>query len=276
MDDAAIVLCSTCGVEYRAAELPALCPICVDERQYLPADGVQQWTTPRRSAEAGARLELAEVEPDVRGMVLHDGPGIGQQTLLVSTPGGNVMIEPPAHIDADSIARVREIGGLQAIIASHPHMYGVQSLWSEAFGGVPVYISEADEEWLGVRPERTVSWSGEIELAPGMVASQPGGHFPGSAVVHWIAPDGQGVLFSGDTIAPVPAHGWVTFERSYPNRIPLSAAVVRRIAAHVARYDFDRLYGNFGGVVPRDAREAVLRSADRYARWVSGDFDHLT
>ncbi|MDN5727495.1 MAG: hypothetical protein L0G99_16445 [Propionibacteriales bacterium] len=65
--------------------------------------------------------------------------------------------------------------------------------------------------------------------------------------------------------------------RSYPNNIPLSAAVVRRIADHVGRYEFARLYGNFAGPpVPADGRAVVQRSAERYAEWVSGVHDDLT
>jgi glyoxylase-like metal-dependent hydrolase (beta-lactamase superfamily II) len=272
----AIAQCALCGVEQPADRLPAVCPICADERQWLSPDGVQRWTTPRQSREEGARLEIVDVEPDVRGIVLTGGSGIHQQAMLVSTPGGNVMIEVPAHIDDDIVARVRELGGLRAIIASHPHMYGVQSLWSAAFDDAPVHVSEVDAGWLGVRPTATVTWTDEIELAPGMVASQPGGHFPGSVVVRWAAPDGKGVLFCGDTVFPGPDRARVSFLRSYPNRIPLSAAVVRRVADHVARHDFDRMYGNFGNPVLSDARGAVLRSADQYIRWVSGDYDHLT
>ena len=94
-------------------------------------------------------------------------------------------------------------------------------------------------------------------------------------VVVVAAPDGRGVLFSGDTIGTVANREWVTFMRSFPNWMPLSGAVVRRIAEHVSRYDFDRLYSNFGGFVPRDARAAVQRSAERYAAWVDGEYDHL-
>ena len=64
--------------------------------------------------------------------------------------------------------------------------------------------------------------------------------------------------------------------RSYPNRIPLSAAVVERITRAVAGFDFDRVYDNFGHTIDADARTVLRRSADRYIGWVSGDFDHLT
>jgi hypothetical protein len=48
------------------------------------------------------------------------------------------------------------------------------------------------------------------------------------------------------------------------------------VANAVADLPFDRLYGNFGGVVDADARAIVRSSADRYMAWVRGDIDHLT
>ena len=281
---ATVIQCATCGVE-RAEPLPDVCPICDDERQYVPAGG-QRWTTPEESAARGARIDFTERETDVIGLEQRRCPGIGQRPSLIRTEHGNVLVEVPNFISDEAVSAVRGWGGLSAIIASHPHMYGVQSLWSAAFDDCPVFISAPDEQWLGLRPRNTAVWGGghaadpgdggQIELVPGVRASQPGGHFPGSAVVHWTAPDGHGVLFSGDTIGTVASRRWVTFMRSFPNWMPLSAAVVHRIADHVSRYDFDRLYSNFGGCVPRDARGAVQRSAERYAAWVDGEYDHLT
>ena len=68
----------------------------------------------------------------------------------------------------------------------------------------------------------------------------------------------------------------MSFMRSFPNKIPLSAAVVAKVADRVLQLDFDRLYDNFGGKVMGDAAMWVRRSADRYIAWVRGDFDHLT
>lgn len=279
-----VTQCATCGVE-RAEPLPEVCPICADERQYVPSGG-QRWTDPEESRARGASIEFAERETDVLNLVQINCPGIGQKPALIRTEHGNVLVEAPNYISEEAVAAVRGWGGLAAIIASHPHMYGVQSLWSAAFDDCPVYVSAPDEQWLGLRPGNTVVWGGghtadpaeggEIEIVPGVRASQPGGHFPGSVVVHWTAPDGRGVLFTGDTIGSVADPGWVTFMRSFPNWMPLSGAVVRRIADHVSRYDFDRIYSNFGGCVPQDARGAVQRSAERYASWVDGEFDHLT
>ncbi|MFP3467980.1 hydrolase, partial [Leifsonia sp. SIMBA_070] len=83
-------------------------------------------------------------------------------------------------------------------------------------------------------------WSGDLKVLPGVTLSQPGGHFPGSAIAHWEAgAGGRGVMLSGDTVLPNPDRRSVSFMRSYPNRIPLSAAVVERITTSLCRFDFD-------------------------------------
>ena len=84
------------------------------------------------------------------------------------------------------------------------------------------------------------------------------------------------MLLSGDTVAGTPDEHWVSFMRSFPNKLPLSAAVVEKVATRVLTLDFDRLYDNFGGRVAADAPPGSSRSADRYIAWVRGDFDHLT
>lgn len=267
-------ICATCAVEH--AEQVPVCAICDDERQWVPADG-QRWTTLAELAANGTRVEITELEPDLYGLTTQESVGIGQQSKLLRTPAGNLLWDPVGFVDDDAVARVRALGEVAFIAASHPHMFGVQVEWSRALGGVPVLVSEADLEWVA-RPDPVIEpWSGEREVLPGVTMTQPGGHFPGSAVVHWAAgADGRGVLLSGDTIFANPDRTSVSFMRSYPNRIPLSGAVVERIAEHVSRFDFDRLYNNFEGIVPADARDVVRRSAARHAAWVRGDFDHLT
>lgn len=267
-------ICRTCGVEH--AERPDVCAICADERQWVPASG-QAWTTLAELAAGGERVTVTELEPGLLGLSSAPRVGIGQQSKLVQTPAGNLLWDPLGFVDDDAAAAVLALGPVVAIAASHPHMFGVQVEWSRRLGGVPVLVAEADAGWVA-RPDPVVeTWSGEREVLPGVVLSQPGGHFPGSAVVHWAdGADGRGVLLSGDTIMANPDRVSVSFMRSYPNRIPLSGAVAQRVAERVARRPFERLYNNFEEVVPADAREVVLHSAERHAAWVRGDFDHLT
>ena len=116
----------------------------------------------------------------------------------------------------------------------------------------------------------------DVRGAPGNRAEHHRRPLPGSTIAHWAAgADGRGVVLAGDAIFPTP-DGYVTFLRSYPNRIPLSAAVIRRMADHVAAYDYDWLYNNFGASCGPDARTRVEDAAQRYIAWVSGDYDHLT
>ncbi|HVX44766.1 MAG TPA: hydrolase [Mycobacteriales bacterium] len=267
-------ICATCAVEH--AEKVEVCAICADERQWVPADG-QHWTSLPELTASGGRTRVVELEPDLLGITSEPKVGIGQQTKVVRTPAGNLLWDPLGFLDDAAIARVRELGPVVAIAASHPHMFGVQVEWSRALDDAPVLVSEADLSWVA-RPDPAIRpWSGTVEIAPGVTLTQPGGHFPGSAIAHWAAgAEGRGVMLSGDTVLVNPDRTSVSFMRSYPNRIPLSAAVVERVASAFEQFEFDRLYANFETVVDSEARRALRRSADRHIGWVRGDFDHLT
>jgi len=271
-------ICATCGVQHAdTAQPPGECAICCDERQYVPVGG-QRWTTLGELAAAGHRSEVREIEPGLPGLygIGVDPPfGIGQRALLVRTPAGNLLWDIPGFLDEAAIRRVRELGGLAAISASHPHFYGVQMEWSHAFGGVPVLIPEADQAWVRRGGPEVELWSGTREVLPGVTLVQCGGHFPGSAVVHWAGgAGGRGALLAGDTVTVVPDTRYVSFMRSYPNHIPLPARDVERILAALAPYDFEKVYGGWWPrVVGRDGKAAVRRSAERYLAWLRGDAD---
>ncbi|KAB1947366.1 hydrolase [Brevibacterium linens] len=269
-----VTICRTCGVETTTPP-PAQCPICTDDRQWVPASG-QQWTTRAELESEGHHISTAQREPGLFAIRVEPKLGIGQTCYLACTDSGNLLFDVPAYIDAEAVAAVRELGGVAAIAASHPHMFGAQLEWSAAFDDAPVFVCRADLEWVQRTGPAICPYFHETEPVPGVRLRRVGGHFPGSAVAMWTGSDGTGVMLSGDSIGPVPRSGWVSFMRSFPNYLPLSAAVVRRIAASVSDLDFDRMYGNFGQMIGSEAFAAVQNSAQRYAEWVSGDHDHLT
>jgi hypothetical protein len=269
-----IWICATCGVEH--ADDEGVCPVCADERQWVPADG-QHWTTLHELAAGGRRIKLREVEPGLLELTADPKVGIGQSAFVVTTDAGSVLWDPPGFVDDEAVARIQALGQVLAISSSHPHMFGAQLEWSRRLNDAPVLVCEPSLKWVSRRGPAVAGWSARRELAPGLTLHQFGGHFRGSAVLHWAAgADGRGVLFSSDTIHGNPDRVTVTFLRSYPNRIPLSAAVVERITSAAEQLQFDRLYDNFGRGVASDARAAVRRSADRYIAWVRGDHDDLT
>ena len=268
-------LCATCAVETDGPRTAAeVCPICADERQYLPPGG-QRWTTVEELTAEGRRVQWMEVEDRLLGLRTEPGVGIGQQAMLVQGSDGNLLWDPPGLITSEAVDVVRSRGPVLAVAASHPHMFGVQLEWAAALDA-PVLVSEPDASWLQRRGDSIRIWNGEHRLSADLTLIRLGGHFVGSAVALWSGgADGKGVLLAGDTIFTNP-DGTASFMRSYPNRIPLSGAVVQRIAAATDGLEFDRLYNNFGGVIASDARTMVRFSADRHAAWVRGDYDHLT
>lgn len=269
-------ICRTCAVEQPdTVDPPDSCAICTDERQYVRPEG-QRWTTLDELRAAGHRGRLTQLEPGLDGITVVPQVGIGQRSVLVRTPAGNLLWDPVGYVDDDLEAEVRAAGGLAAVAASHPHMYGAQVAWSHRFGGVPVWVATADRGWVQRDDPVIRTFDDGVEVLPGVRLVRIGGHFPGSAVAHLAGADGRGVLLTGDTVAGTPDEHWVSFLRSFPNKIPLSAAVVETVASRVLALDFDRLYDNVGGRVAADAAAWVRRSADRYVRWVRGDFDHLT
>lgn len=270
-------LCATCGVEQDPnSSLAGECVICADERQYLPPGG-QQWTTVEEMAATGHHVVVHEVEPNLHGLSVEPKAGIGQQSLLICSPSGSLLWDPIGFLDSAAVETVTAHGPVLAVAASHPHMFGVQTQWSQALGNVPILVAEADRSWLSRADGRVEFWSGTREVVPGLTLHQIGGHFPGSAVAHWGAgAEGRGVLLTGDGVFPNPDRRTVSFLRSYPNRLPLSAAVVRRIAEQLSHLDFDRIIGNFDNAIDTDGRAVLEYSANRHCAWVDGKFDHLT
>jgi hypothetical protein len=264
--------CVTCAIEHPDTEAPPeVCEICSDERQWVPAGG-QRWTTRDELAAAGARIELRELEPDLYAVDAVPSVGIGQRGLLLRTPHGNLLWEPPGFIDDDGIAAVQALGGVAVITSSHPHLTGSSIQWSHAFGRAPVYVAEADRRWIR-RPDEVIRlWDEALDLLPGLRMHRLGGHFAGSAIVHWPAgAAGRGVLLTGDTLMVGADRVSVSVMRSFPNYIPLPERSVLRILDLVLPLEFDRIYSAFRSI-DADAHAAVERSLLRYITWIRGDW----
>ncbi len=259
-------ICQTCGTQYPDnPEPPASCPICQDERQYVAWEG-QRWTTPAELASQHA--PRIEPEGELVGVGLEPAFAIGQRALLVPTPAGNVMWDCVPYLGEDMALEVEQRGGLAAIAVSHPHYYTSMDDWAERFG-VPVYIHVADREWVQRPHPHLKFWVGEdLTIVGGLRLIRLGGHFAGGQVLHWPGgAGGAGALLTGDIIQVVQDRRWVSFMYSYPNLVPLPGAFVRFMVDRLEPYAFEQIYGAWWGrVVPRDAKAALRRSAERYER----------
>lgn len=256
-------ICTACGTQFEAEHTtpPVHCPICCDVRQAVPPTG-QAWTTLERLriTHVNGWRKLREHLYEIRTQPEF---AIGQRALLALTPDGNVLWDCLALIDDATVDLVKALGGISAIAISHPHYYSTMVEWAHAFG-CPIWLHEADREWVQ-RGDRSVSfWSGTtLQLNAYATLLKLGGHFPGATVLHWATE--EGTLLSGDVLQVTPDRTHVSFMLSYPNYLPLSAQTVREMARTLDGFDYTAVYGSFNHAeIESNGKQAVRASVDRY------------
>ena len=257
-------ICRACGVQYEVEHDLGHCPICDDDRQYIPAGG-QRWTTLAQLHSEGHRNVIRDEIRGVTGIGTEPRFAIGQRALLIPGSGGNLLWDCVTYLDDDTVKAIRALGGVTAIAISHPHYYGAMVQWSEAFDGAPIFVHARDRQWVQ-RGGPVESWEGDsVQVLPGRTLLRAGVHFAGGTIVHWSqGPNGNGALCTGDIFQVVEDRRWLSFMYSYPNLIPEHPETVRRAVRLVDPLPFDTIYGAWWGkVITEDAKGAVTRSARR-------------
>lgn len=112
--------------------------VAIEERGDLPPHGA--WTTLAELAAAPHRTVHVDHGRGVHSLRREPRFAIGHRSFVVQTRHGNLLWDAPRYIDEGIVGLVRDLGGVTAIAASHPHMFGAQLNWSEEFGGAPVYV----------------------------------------------------------------------------------------------------------------------------------------
>ncbi len=266
-------ICRTCGTQYAASEEPpARCAICEDERQYVGWGG-QRWTDLEELREGHA----VRIEEDAGMLALGVTPAfaIDQRALLLQTDAGNILWESLPLITDEAIAAIKARGGLDWIIVSHPHFYAAMVEFSDALGGAPILLHEADRGWIQ-RPHPAIElWSGDQRrLSKDVTLIRCGGHFEGSTALHWArGPRPGGALFSGDALQVALDRRHVSFMYSYPNLVPMRTGDVIAMRERLAEYGFDDVLGyTWGRDILGGGRRAVDDSFARHlAAVTSGD-----
>lgn len=265
-------ICQTCGTQYQETEAPPKhCKICEEERQYVGFHG-QKWTTLEQLKETH-RNSYRKKEKNLMAIGTEPSFGIGQRALLIRRPEGNILWDCIDLVDEATIDIINSLGGLSAIAVSHPHYYTTMVEWSKAFGDIPVYLHEADRQWV-MRTDKVIHfWESEtLSLGNDITLIRCGGHFDGGTVLHWAnGANGKGALLSGDIIQVVADRKHISFMYSFPNIIPLSESEVMRVVDAVEPFKYDRIYGAWWDRnILENAKEVVRVSADRYIRAIQG------
>ncbi|CCF39409.1 metallo-beta-lactamase superfamily protein [Colletotrichum higginsianum] len=278
-----LLICGTCGVQYDSHAVKS-CKICDDPRQYVAEDG--QWFTTLRELQDSKKYRNVFTKDKYNSGVVavrtEPPVAIGQRAFLLRSPAGNLLWDCITYIDDDTVRRVNELGGIAAIVISHPHYFSTALHWAEAFG-CKVYVSAEDGEWLTRRGDAHVLWEGrDMEFLGGQfLAVKVAGHFPGSSVLLWRS---ERKLFVADSVMVVPSGVYhvdrppgtasFAFMWSYPNMIPLSPEDVYDIWKAVSKLDFEDAHSAFPGRDARgDAKRRLLDSAQIFVKSV-GYIDH--
>ena len=285
------LICNACGTQFPTSDTAAVksCHICDDPRQYVPRSG-QSFTTHDALLEKGHRNEFTTNTDTITDIITVPKFAIGQRALLIRTPAGNVLWDCLTVLDDATIAKMNELGGLKAIVISHPHYYSTHVQWARTFK-CPVYLAAEDLEWTTMKSSHQVAVTAietEIE-GTGALAIKLGGHFPGSLVLLF-----DGHLFIADTLMTTPAGlgKWTvdalgatrpkpaglnsfTFLWSIPNAIPLSADEMLRMWNILKEYTFTATHGAFANVDIADesVKQRVLDSMQIQAKFM-GNVDH--
>lgn len=258
-------ICETCGTQHAAADrAPAVCRICADERQYVGWHG-QTWTT--HDELLRTHTQRIGAEEGLLALGMTPGFAIDQRAFLLPTDAGNILWETVPLVTPAAIQAIAERGGVDRIVISHPHFHASMGAWSDALGGAPILLHEADREWIR-RPHPAIElWSGdELALSDSVTLIRTGGHFPGCTALHWAdGPRPGGALFSGDVPQVVMDRQHVSFMYSYPNLIPMRTHHVLALRERLAGREFEDVFGyTWGRVIRGGGRAAVDRSFERY------------
>ena len=257
-------ICATCGTRYAEAKQAGdTCIICNDDRQYVLEKG-QEWV----SYEAVSGHHSIRI--DKRGKGLYElrvvpAFAITQRVFLVESPGGNILWDCIPLLDEPTAAFILSKGGLKAIAISHPHYYSLMAAWAKVFD-CPIYLHEADQEWIMDERSHIALWSGKNKaLWDDISLVHTPGHFPGSTVLHLPHHGSQGALLTGDSVFVTRDRKQVSFMYSFPNYIPLPASDVHLIHERIAPLAFDSMYSAFEGLnIDAGAKAAFERSVNRY------------
>lgn len=254
-----------------SAAPPAACPICGDERQYVPPGG-QEWVTLQELQNSSTNAWRV-LEPDLYEIATTPAFAIAQRAQLLRTPAGNILWDCIALIDGATIDLIKSLGGIVAIAISHPHYYTTMVEWAHAFG-VPVHLHADDRQWIMREDPAIKLWNGEHkDLLPGLKMIRCGGHYPGGIVLHWAAgAGGKGALLSGDIVQVVQDRKSVSFMRSFPNFIPMSGPAVERVVKALEPFSFEVIHGAFPTrTIWKDGKRVLEKSAERYLAYIRGD-----
>ena len=238
------LICTTCGTQYPPGkQVPDLCTICNDDRQYINENG-QAWTT-MEDLQNNYSTRVSKLSDQISALKMQPDFALANRALLVQSPGGNILWDCIPLPDQQTVDYLHSIGGLKAIAFSHPHYYSTMNEWAALFN-CPIYIHELDREWIMYPTPSLKLWNGDsLPLWDGIKIVHTDGHFPGSCVLWLPSSTGKGTLLCGDSVYLSRSKRHLSVMYSYPNQILLHRRDFEAFDHKTSALKFDTLYGAF-------------------------------
>jgi len=237
-------ICTACGTRYSSKKFRKHeCPICLDDRQYVPSDG-QTWLS-FQSLEADYSIEIKKHTEQLFEMSVLPDFAIGQRAFFLQSEAGNMLWDCIPLITQSAVDFIQDRGGIQAIAISHPHYYSLMAEWASAFQ-CPIYLHQGDHQWIMDGHQHVHFWEGkEKRLMDRFTLVHTGGHFPGSTVLHTDIAKLGPTLFTGDSLYLSKDLRHLSTMYSYPNFVPLSRTETLGVFEAVANYPSEAIMGAF-------------------------------
>lgn len=252
-------ICFTCGTYFPSHFREGICPICDDDRQYLPDEG-QVWTN-YEEINKNHTVHVREVTSWLYEITVVPSFAIGQRAFLFVSDQGNILWDCIPLLNDLLKSFIHAKGGIRAIAISHPHFYCNMNDWAEEFN-CPIYLHELDKEWIFNPGKNIHLWNGdEKELITDVKMINIGGHFPGSSILHISAFLPKGLILCGDTFYIARNRKHISTLYSYPNHIPLKVNELIRIKEKVDHLYFDWMIGAFDYQSIQDDAEKILKDS---------------
>lgn len=251
--------CANCGFWQAYFAPPPDCPVCTDVRNDLPRDG---WRFLPEAEIAASRYTAArQAAPGLWAFTTTPPLGLAGTGWLICQEGGNIAFEAAPYYSAPALGRLRDLGGVQMLAASHVHGYGALFQLQREFDP-PILAIHSDDLQLTKAFRVTWPYDEPIEIAPGYMLIPVGGHYAGQAVLH----DAHaGRLFCGDMFK-VDQDGEgrsraLSSHKAFHKNIPLTHRELRRYRDVIADLDFDSLCTPFE-YAPEVGRDVALAALD--------------
>lgn len=136
-----------------------------------------------------------EFTPGLWGFSAEPKFGLGATGWLLVREDGNVAFEACPYYKPDALEKIRELGGIRVLAASHPHGYG--ALWQLQREFDPILTIHKGD--IPYSKAFRVNWPADDlhEVAPGLTLHHVGGHYEGHSVLY---DEAHAALFCGDSL----------------------------------------------------------------------------